>query len=287
MPSNHKPAKAQGRSRAAAAVVVVVVAVVIGFLAISNSPVHQRPTLCTAGSGSGALELTVGQAGIASTIAGVASSRSMPPRAVAIAYAAALQESKLTDPDYGDRDSVGVFQQRPSEGWGTPKQIENPVYASSRFFAALAAVPRYEHLPIYAAAQAVQLSADGSAYGQYATMGKQLADAFTGTKPHDVWCSYGSPGHRVKLAAASEALNSAFGKLHQSKAGDPATTVRVGSAQQGWAVAAWLLSHASTYGVTNVRFGGFAWQANKGTGHWVKLPASARTPADANAVVFG
>ena len=77
----------------------------------------------------------------------------MPPRAVAIAYATALQESKLTNLHYGDRDSVGVFQQRPSEGWGTTKQIEDPVYATDRFFEALAAVRGYLRMPIYAAAQ--------------------------------------------------------------------------------------------------------------------------------------
>ena len=54
-----------------------------------------------------------------------------------VAYAAALQESHLHNLSYGDRDSVGVFQQRPSEGWGSATQLKDPVYATTRFFPAL------------------------------------------------------------------------------------------------------------------------------------------------------
>ena len=136
------------------------------------------------------MSLSHGQAGIAATIAGVAQQDALPPRAVTVAYAAALQESKLTNLTYGDRDSVGVFQQRPSEGWGTRSQLEDPVYATSKFFDALTKVPDYEHLPVYKAAQAVQHSADGSAYDQYQPMATQLTSAFTGHHPHAVWCWY-------------------------------------------------------------------------------------------------
>src|SRR5579875_681264 len=148
---------------------------------------------CLARGRQAVVPLTTGQAEIAATIAGVALSRSMPVRAVTIAYAAALQESGLADLPYGDRDSVGVFQQRPSQGWGTRRQLLDPVYASARFFAALARVAGYQRLPVYQAAQAVQHSADGRAYGQYAGQGAAMATAFTGQVPHGVWCWYGSP----------------------------------------------------------------------------------------------
>src|SRR5215469_15907326 len=153
------------RSSRVGAGAVVVLVLIIGFLAFSRAHhVHFRPTI-----GSGCLvhghgfdvPLTSDQAGLAAIIAGVAAHRSMPVRAVTIAYATALQESDLENLTYGDLDSVGVFQQRPSEGWGTRRQLLNPVYATTRFFAALAAVPDYLHLPIYRAAQAVQHSADG------------------------------------------------------------------------------------------------------------------------------
>jgi len=271
----------------AAATIVIAVAVVIGFLAIRHPQVPQRPTLCVAGPGHDELELTVSQAAIAATIAGVASDRSMPTRAVAIAYAAALQESKLANLDYGDRDSVGVFQQRPSQGWGAASQLENPVYASGKFFAALAVVPDYLHMPIYAAAQAVQRSADGSAYGQYAAVGTDLASAFTGALPHAVWCSYGSVAGKPRLTAARRALTSAFGPLAGRVTADPTVTIRVRDTRQGWAVAAWLVSHAAAYGVTNVRFGGYQWLSYKGSGRWLSRRAKARAPAATSAVVFG
>src|SRR6266567_2711082 len=79
------------------------------------------------GAGGQVVTLAPSQAGIAATIAGVAQREALPSRAVTVAYAAAWQESKLQNLTYGDRDSVGIFQQRPSQGWGRRSQIENPV----------------------------------------------------------------------------------------------------------------------------------------------------------------
>ena len=288
MPSKRKPARGERRSRAAAGLVIVAIAVGIGYLALK--PGHQltpRVTGCEAGPSGDGLQLTPGQAAIAATIAGVASKRDMPPRAVAIAYATALQESKLTNLHYGDLDSVGVFQQRPSEGWGTTKQIEDPVYATGRFFSALAAVRGYLRLPIYKAAQSVQHSADGSAYAQYAEMGTELASAFTGSQPRAVWCTYGSAPGKARLAAASRALSSAFGDLPRLASSDPAETIMVGKTQQGWAVASWLVSHAAGYGITFVRYRGYQWLGFRGAGHWTKERAITRSRAAPSAVVFG
>jgi hypothetical protein len=211
----------------------------------------------------------------------------MAPRAVAIAYATALQESKLSNLHYGDRDSVGVFQQRPSEGWGTTQQIEDPVYATGRFFEALAAVPHYLRRPIYAAAQAVQHSADGSAYAQYAAMGSELAAAFSGSEPHAVWCTYGSAPGKAHLAAASRKLSIAFGPLPRHVTSDPAETLTVRDSRQGWAVASWLVSHAAGYGITFVRYHGYQWLGFRGAGHWTIQPAKKRAQAAPSAVVFG
>jgi len=269
---------------------VIVVIVVIGvtyLLTTKRVPVILEPTACTVAAGRQELGLTVPQAAIAATIAGVATRRDLPVRAVTIAYAAALQESKMADLDYGDRDSVGIFQQRPSEGWGTPQEIENPVYASTRFFAALAAVPDYEHMPVYQAAQAVQRSADGYAYGQYATVGAQLADAFTGSTPHDLWCYYADSGGKARLAAASKALTSTFGYLPIHRSGDPAEAVQVSKVRVGWAVAAWLMSHADSYGISDIRYRGYEWLRGHGSGTWLRLRGRAGTPAGPDAVVFG
>jgi hypothetical protein len=269
--------------------VVVAVCLLIGLLAIKLAgklPPSPRPTACLIGPGNQAVQLSVSQAGIAATIAGVASHRGMPVRAVAIAYATALQESKLANLNYGTQDSVGVFQQRPSEGWGTVRQIENPVYATRRFFAALAQVPRYRRLPIYQAAQDVQRSADGSAYAQYADVGTELARAFTGAKPREVWCSYGSPVGRARLTAARTAIDGAFGSLGGAQRGDPAARVSVSSAREGWAVAAWLVSHAASYGISDVRYAGYQWLASS-SGRWKAVKAAKRGAAATAVVVFG
>jgi hypothetical protein len=270
--------------------VVVAICLVIGLLAIKlagKQPPPPRPTECLVGPANQPVQLSVSQAEIAATIAGVASHRGMPVRAVAIAYATALQESKLANLDYGTLDSVGVFQQRPSEGWGTARQIENPVYATGRFFAALAQVPHYRRLPIYQAAQDVQRSADGSAYAQYSEIGTVMARGFTGAQPHEVLCSYGSPVGRARLAAARTALEDAFGRLGGGAlAGDPARRVDVNGLRQGWAVAAWLTTHAAQYGITDVRYAGFQWLAS-GSGRWKPVTDRKHRPAPTAAVVFG
>ena len=252
---------------------------------------HQLPvpgtSLCAARGDGTVVSLDPGQASIAATIAGVARHQGMPPRAVAVAYAAAMQESKLTDLTYGDLDSVGIFQQRPSEGWGPARLLEDPVYATTRFFAALARVPGYEHMPVYAAAQAVQHSADGSAYGQYAQMGASMAKAFTGIAPHAVWCSYASPVGLPRLAAADRALSAAFGPLGVPRAGDPELAIQVPGATAGWAVAAWLVSNASSYGIRDVSYQGYRWTAAAGASGWVRPRRASRAPAPDRSVQVG
>ena len=288
MPTRRKPASAVRRSRIAAAAVLLLVAGVVAYLALKPS-IQQiiRPTGCTAGPAAQGVQLSVSQAGIAAVIAGVASEQQMPIRAVAIAYATALQESKLADLDYGTADSVGVFQQRPSQGWGSARQIENPVYATSRFFAALRRVPHYRRLPIYQAAQDVQHSADGSAYAQYATMGTDMALGFTGADPHGVWCSYGSPVGRPRLAAARQAMASVFGSLPGRLRADPLASIRVHDPRQGWAVAAWLVSHAASYGISRVEYRHYQWLAGRTSGRWTVVKPDADAPGGTPAVLFG
>ena len=117
------------RGRAVVGTVLVLVLAVAGF-AIYHSFRNVTPLPapgCQAGTGGQAITLDTDQAVIAATIAGVAARHQLPRQAVTIALAAALQESKLHNLDYGDRDSVGIFQQRPSEGWGPATKLEDPV----------------------------------------------------------------------------------------------------------------------------------------------------------------
>ena len=172
----HNPAVL--RARVIVGTTLVLVLVAAGY-AIYTSFRHVIPPApapgCQAGTGVQAITLDTEQAGIAATIAGVAARHRLPRQAVTIALAAALQESKLHNLDYGDRDSVGIFQQRPSEGWGPATSLEDPVYATTKFFAALTRVRGYATMPVSQAAQDVQHSADGSAYGQWADVAGQLA----------------------------------------------------------------------------------------------------------------
>ena len=97
--------------------------------------------MATAGDNSTVIDLE--QAHYASIIAGLSVKRDLPPRAASIALATAYQESGIRNLDYGDRDSVGLFQQRPSQGWGTEKQLMDPYYATGEFYDALVKIKNW------------------------------------------------------------------------------------------------------------------------------------------------
>jgi cell wall-associated NlpC family hydrolase len=102
-----------------------------------------------------------------------------------VALATALQESGLRNLTYGDRDSLGLFQQRPSQGWGTAAQILDPVYASTRFYEALQAVSGWQSLTVAQAAQAVQRSAVPDAYATWEPLATALQGAIAPLLPSD------------------------------------------------------------------------------------------------------
>jgi hypothetical protein len=103
----------------------------------------------------------------ANTITNVARTRAMPPRGALIAVATAIQESSLNNVRGGDRDSAGLFQQRPSQGWGTAAQLTDPVYAATQFYDALLQVSGWQTKPLAQVAQAVQRSATPGAYARW------------------------------------------------------------------------------------------------------------------------
>lgn len=103
----------------------------------------------------------------AATIVAVGKQMTVPEQGWVVAIAAAMQESGLHNLDYGDRDSLGLFQQRPSQGWGTPAQITNSTYAATQFYRHLLAVPGWQQMSVNDAAQAVQRSGFPFAYGPH------------------------------------------------------------------------------------------------------------------------
>jgi peptidoglycan DL-endopeptidase CwlO len=110
----------------------------------------------------------------AATIIGVAREMGAPPRAWLIALATAMQESTLRNINYGDRDSLGLFQQRPSQGWGSPAQVTDPIYATRIFIERLLEVPAWESMPVTVAAQTVQRSAFPDAYAKWEGLAAEL-----------------------------------------------------------------------------------------------------------------
>ncbi|MDH6129795.1 cell wall-associated NlpC family hydrolase [Kitasatospora sp. GP82] len=115
----------------------------------------------------------------------------IPARGQVIALATALQESGLQDLWGGDLDSVGLFQQRPSQGWGTREQIHDPVYASTKFYTALTAVDGWEQLPLTVAAQRVQQSGFPDAYAKHeplaTTLQQAIAPTLAAARPGGAW----------------------------------------------------------------------------------------------------
>ena len=273
-------------------IVIAMLLAVGGYLAYSAYQRYVVQVLtvpgCQAGTGTNVVPLDFGQAADAATVAAVAVRENLPAQALTVAYATAFQESKLENLSYGDRDSVGIFQQRPSQGWGTAAQLQDPAYAAKAFFGALVKVPNYTAIPVYQAAQAVQKSADGSAYQQYAQTGAQLAADFT-ARPHAVTCWYSPAAQaadqnvspKLDLHGAAEKLDAVFGTPGQGGVLSGVTRIRSGSADlittkpgAGWTVANWLVAHASSYGITRVSYAGYQWKAQLTETSWQSDPSA-------------
>jgi len=219
---------------------------------------------CTATVGGTPYTLAVHQTGYAALISDISIQRGMPARAASIALATALQESKLRNIDYGDLDSVGLFQQRPSQDWGTVAQIMDPVYSTNAFYSALDKVPGYADMPLNEAAQIVQRSAFPHAYAQHESLSRAFASALTGQSPGALSCTLPPATAAGSPTAVEAALKQALGTLPVATTpGQSATTLEVAaSGSMGWAVAHWAVANASQFGLTHVSCGGLAWDRN-------------------------
>ncbi|AGZ46554.1 Morphogenesis protein 1 [Actinoplanes friuliensis DSM 7358] len=117
----------------------------------------------------------------AAIIINVGAKMKLPPRAWVIAVATAMQESRLTNLGHlgerNDHDSLGLFQQRPSSGWGTPDEVTDPEYAATKFYEKLKKVKNWDDLPLTRAAQRVQISAYPSAYAKHEPIATQIVNA--------------------------------------------------------------------------------------------------------------
>ena len=167
--------------------VVLVGAVGAAYLAFRGTSKPGLPCRVVADSKSYPLDRA--QAANAGIIATAAATVGLPHHAVTIGIAAALQESRLHNLAYGDRDSLGLFQQRPSQGWGTPAQILDPHFAATSFFRHLAKIEGWPAMTVSDAAQQVQHSAQPYAYAAWGNEARALARATTGELPGALSCT--------------------------------------------------------------------------------------------------
>jgi hypothetical protein len=225
---------------------------------------------CTAAVGPEAHELDPDQAANAALIAAVSVRRGMPARAATIGIATAVQESKLRNIDYGDKagpDSRGLFQQRPSQGWGTQAQVMDPLYAADRFYLELEKFD-YRSMEVTDAAQKVQRSAYPLAYADHEPEGRAYASALTGNSPAGLNCVLKRTAGPGDAASVGEQLQAAFGPLPTSVDGRTLSVSAEGNT--GWAVAQWAVAHAAAQQTTSVGYAGLVW--NRAEDGWV--PAS-------------
>ncbi|MFI5683867.1 heavy metal transporter [Streptomyces sp. NPDC051636] len=261
----------------------------------------------SAGDDGASYEFTPEQAVSAATIAAVGTGRGMPERAVTIALATALQESGLRNIGHGDRDSLGLFQQRPSQGWGTKKQIMDPTYAAGIFYEHLAKVPGYAKLPLTVAAQRVQRSGYPEAYAKHEPDATLLAAALTGHAAATLTCE-GQPGTHV-AATGTDAVRAAlvrdFGRDAFEEAGaevsggsaatpSPSVTAeahgrtvtvpvpadapadgtktKTGTKrtprERGWQLAHWAVANSSALHIERVSYAGREWAAGSTDSRW-------------------
>jgi hypothetical protein len=248
---------------------------------------------CTANVQGHAALLDPEQAANAALIAAVSVQRGMPAHAATIAIAASMQESKLYNLSSGDRDSLGLFQQRPSQGWGTRAEILNRHHAINAFYDALAKINGWETMKVTEAAQEVQRSGYPDAYAQHEAEARVLASAFTGNSPRAFSCEIWSApsqsptklddvGLTDRADAVRRDLEAAFGQ--QSLGGFAPGGIHTGhmkgsahyegraidvfvrpvstdNKRRGWAMAQYLVAQAERLGIEHVIFDDRIWTA--------------------------
>ncbi|MEU6686873.1 heavy metal transporter [Streptomyces sp. NPDC046832] len=269
------------------------------------------------GKGDGAsYEFTPEQAVNAATITAVGTARGLPERAVTIALATALQESALRNIRHGDRDSLGLFQQRPSQGWGTPKEIMDPTYSAGEFYEHLVKVPGYTRLPLTVAAQRVQRSGFPQAYAKHEPDAALLAAALTGQSAATLTCegrpaatrASGPDGVRAALvrdfgrdvlepagAEVSGAPTPAPTPSPSAAGGTGGRTVTLpvtadtGAAagrsadRRGWQLAHWAVANASELHIARVTYAGREWVAGNTASQWRDPAAKGTAGSERNA----
>ena len=247
----------------------VVLAVVVGWKSATRP---FRPAACEATAAGSTFQVSPEQMANAATIAGIAVKRHLPARAATIALATARQESKFINVSYGDRDSLGLFQQRPSQGWGTAAQVSDPVYATNAFYDALVKVRGYQSMQITQVAQKVQRSAYPEAYADHEPEGRVLASALTGHSTAALTCRLDDtfrPGGAAGLRRFTQALPREQVAVPVTRlTGVPGVRLSASDPTVAWSLAQWSVGSAKRFGVTRVYVDGRLWDHRKPDDGW-------------------
>ena len=278
----------------------VIIVVGVSMVRSGTGPGFLRSDGCTVTVDDHTVDLTIEQAENASLIASIAIRRGLPARATSIALATAYQESDLYNLDYGDRDSLGLFQQRPSQGWGSQDEVQDPTYATNRFYDALVTLGDYRSLDITVAAQEVQRSGFPDAYADHEADARALASALSGNSRAALTCQIGSDaddeadelgdsGLTARAEVVRQQVVESFGD--QTLGGFAPGGVRDGhipgsahydgravdifyrpissaNKTRGWAVAQYLVAHAERLDVATVIFDDRIWTARRSAQGW-------------------
>lgn len=239
-----------------------------------------RSPTCEFTAGAASTSLTPEQAANAATISMVTVQRGLPPKAATVALATAIQESKLRNLTYGDADSLGLFQQRPSQGWGTPEQVTDPIYATNAFLDALEAVPDWSDWVVTEIAQEVQRSRYPDAYADHEGEARVLASGLVGQTPAAVACHLDDTD---AAGSAQQVLDKAGRTFSgQGSADGDTVTLRASGVDEAWAVASWAVAHAEVEHIVRVQVADRAWDRHQHPLTWQTTSA----PADGTTVTI-
>ena len=286
--------RSHGAGALIAAVILVVAALIAAWTLLPRlfTPHETARTAeeayCAAVSPDGARRtLTPDQAQNAALIANIAVTRGLPDHAATVAIATAMQESRLTNLDYGDLDSLGLFQQRPSQGWGTAEQVSDMTYAANIFYDHLLQVPDWETIPVEDAAQEVQRSGYPELYATWDAMARAWASGLTGERSAGGPCAVepATSSDADGLVAAISAtlpnvkvsvmpLNGKTGTNNGAATNTASTTLTItlpdglsadNRTRLCWQTAGWLVTQAHQYGIDALHADGMDWNRRAGT----------------------
>lgn len=241
--------------------------------------------------------MTPDQAQNAALIANIAVTRGLPDHAATVAIATAMQESRLTNLDYGDLDSLGLFQQRPSQGWGTAEQVSDHDLCDKHLLRSSAAGAGLETIPVEDAAQEVQRSGYPELYAAWDAMARAWASGLTGERSAGVTCalepatSSDADGLVAAIGGTLPNVNVSVvppnGKTgtNNGAATNTASTTLTITLPDGlsadnrtrlcWQTAGWLVTHARQYGIDALHADGMDWNRKAGT--WIGTETAEQT----------